>query len=1304
MAELQTEMTPVDGQISNDVHGAVRVASATQGGAVIVTDEATLSNKLPSLLAGVSKTKYDVNDADDSGRQWPSTDNSVNFTWNTVSGRTITKESDHISYVETRGSTSAADSILADISGLMARPETTGFTIEVDFKIPDATPGSDYSDWFSVFGVGKDGSSGVERTILSVGFDKGPKKLDIHYINETSKYSSPSSLDLSNRIKVLASWDGEKFYLFINGEKVRTVNCSVPDFSIFKNITLGQAEQGTSQTKVEIYNVSFIPKCVTDPYSHLADTGFKDFALKSDIEDVVNEKIGEKITNTETKLESRIFSKSFNIFKAGVRHPGFLSAITVPKYRIPTVCVTKKNTLLAFSDYRQSAADETLIQTICARSLTGGESWSYNCIATAEGSDPVRRVMDSTVLLNTANNHIFVLLGNWKRGGYNWCNTTTADAWVSDGRKAVLLKSTNDGATFVQKTLSPAANSDTNVQINGMPSECKGFLGGVGAGIRLSDGKLVFPIQWTPGSGKVYSTIIYSENNGDTWTWGSGKIQSATSSPDPERWGSAEHMVVEMPDGKIVSLSRTNGSGATDPKRAFYTEDLGATWHVYTPLDRKVPMGAECQGSFIKIETVKGVTCYLITAPSCSSSAGDYRSGVSLYVFRYNAQDPDSSTVVPIYDINVPQCGGYSSLAYMKHPGGEKLVSISEEQLLYTDVGDPKSTKIEDLTFLIARIEALSEEGSVLVEGLQQSLNTLNSQISATDIKVSNYENRISALETGGEVEDVYIRDGKVASFFVSGLNNDTKAWVSQEGNITLIPTTTEVSGYSSRTSGVSVSSNDSKLVNMTASSNGEASLFRCENFNASNIFTNDAATIQFKLRINTKFTENYHTTFGMFIDNLSSASNYRIGFAYNKDNMRQIMNCCLCSGGANGGSDLSRTIPMGETIFVTMTYGNKFKLFINNKKVLEKNKNGSTWEFDRINQFIIGNKLGVDQGRVVNMDIGDILIYNRELTENEVYKNFCLGFGFEESVGVLNDLETESKDNVVSAINEVMGEILVKPELVFDEKIVSIGATISKNKVIGDFKSGDSIDDSGRTWTATDQSTRLTWETGLSGCTVSKSGSNLKVVSNVSSDIDNGKNKYPHIDLNPLITDGTGLTLLLKFKYLEVSSLGDWPCLLSVKRNGSNTEVLSMGITKRDNASATNVKLNYHVKNNWTSNDGDYSQYNNITTALTAEFNTVIVTVSSSVVKIYVNNQLLSTTNITLGNLNNIGGLYLAMGNRFNNNTKIEYSDMLLLKRVITESEIARYNDPTLALTEAPEWYKDIIARLDALENPSLP
>lgn len=45
MAELQTEINPQDGQISNDVAGTIRVASQTTGGEIIVTDGKTLSNR-----------------------------------------------------------------------------------------------------------------------------------------------------------------------------------------------------------------------------------------------------------------------------------------------------------------------------------------------------------------------------------------------------------------------------------------------------------------------------------------------------------------------------------------------------------------------------------------------------------------------------------------------------------------------------------------------------------------------------------------------------------------------------------------------------------------------------------------------------------------------------------------------------------------------------------------------------------------------------------------------------------------------------------------------------------------------------------------------------------------------------------------------------------------------------------------------------------------------------------------------------------------------------------------------------------
>lgn len=127
---------------------------------------------------------------------------------------------------------------------------------------------------------------------------------------------------------------------------------------------------------------------------------------------------------------------------------------------------------------------------------------------------------------------------------------------------------------------------DGPVDLNpGLKEDWMTFLGaGPGSGIQLTEGekagRLVFPVYFTNENRQQASAIIYSDDNGETWTRGEspnhGRIVNGVTLDERTFKGNeiTESQVVEMPDGQLKLFMR-NYSGYAQIATSF---DGGETW------------------------------------------------------------------------------------------------------------------------------------------------------------------------------------------------------------------------------------------------------------------------------------------------------------------------------------------------------------------------------------------------------------------------------------------------------------------------------------------------------------------------------------------------------------------------------------------------------------------------------------------------------------------------------------------------------------------------------------------------------
>ncbi len=229
-------------------------------------------------------------------------------------------------------------------------------------------------------------------------------------------------------------------------------------------------------------------------------------------------------------------------------------------YRIPSLLVTKKGTLLAFCEGRKSSrSDSGNIDLLVKRSADGGETWSKQQVVWDDGDNtcgnpcPVVDQSTGTIWLTMTWN-----LGQDKESQIKQ-NTS------KDTRRVFVTHSTDDGLTWSK----PREITETTKR-----PEWRWYATGPGVGIQLRHGpwrgRLLIPCDYsivTPDDPTGYNShVIYSDDHGKTWQLG-GAIRPAVN----------ECQVVELSDGTLLMNMRNYDRSATT--RAIATSsDGGMTW------------------------------------------------------------------------------------------------------------------------------------------------------------------------------------------------------------------------------------------------------------------------------------------------------------------------------------------------------------------------------------------------------------------------------------------------------------------------------------------------------------------------------------------------------------------------------------------------------------------------------------------------------------------------------------------------------------------------------------------------------
>jgi sialidase-1 len=271
-----------------------------------------------------------------------------------------------------------------------------------------------------------------------------------------------------------------------------------------------------------------------------------------------------------------------DVFRAG--EDGYHS------YRIPSVIVTTKGTLLAFCEGRkESRRDQSPTDRVLKRSVDGGKTWMPMQIVVRAVPDAA---MDPCPVVDRTTGVIWMVYDYWPQGfkgkETKGLGPDAVSRWVTHRA--------DDGLTWA---------APINITQTTKKAHWTGVAHGPGVGIQTRSGRLVVPTN--QHSDGFSCMILYSDDHGQTWQLG-GEIGPAV----------GESQVVELADGSYMLNMR---SYRGKHRRAISTSsDGGRTW---SPIrDDPTLIEPRCQASFIRytLAAERGKNRLLFSNPASETS------------------------------------------------------------------------------------------------------------------------------------------------------------------------------------------------------------------------------------------------------------------------------------------------------------------------------------------------------------------------------------------------------------------------------------------------------------------------------------------------------------------------------------------------------------------------------------------------------------------------------------------------------------------------------------------------------------
>lgn len=244
-------------------------------------------------------------------------------------------------------------------------------------------------------------------------------------------------------------------------------------------------------------------------------------------------------------------------------------------YRIPSLIVSGKGTLLAFAEGRRGGTgDSGDIDLVLRRSRDGGETWDPVQVVWNDGTNTCG---NPCPVLDAGTGTIWLLM-TWNRGADREPDIIAQRS--VDTRRVFVTHSTDEGLNW-------AVPEEITSRVK--RPDWTWYATGPGAGIQMEEGRhrgrLVIPCDHIEaGTGRYHSHVIHSDDHGRTWNLGGRTPQAEVN----------ECEVAELPGGRLL-LNMRNYNRAQRVRQQAESDDGGQTWTG----QRMVPELVDpiCQGS-----------------------------------------------------------------------------------------------------------------------------------------------------------------------------------------------------------------------------------------------------------------------------------------------------------------------------------------------------------------------------------------------------------------------------------------------------------------------------------------------------------------------------------------------------------------------------------------------------------------------------------------------------------------------------------------------------------------------------------
>jgi len=352
-------------------------------------------------------------------------------------------------------------------------------------------------------------------------------------------------------------------------------------------------------------------------------------------------------------------------------------------YRIPSLLVTKKGSILAFSERRLGLHDHAQNDIVLRRSTDGGKTWSDEIVAYEDGMNSI----NDPLTVQLENGRILLMFARFPYGRHardaGWIKM--ADLGYDDPKANVLTfvcHSDDDGKTWSKPVdISPQVKHPKLLNAN-TPGAIIQLTKGQHMGRVVTGLWGTLPIIKDGKRSREWRVVVAcSDDNGQTWQ------RTETLQDDSGKGFANECQVAEAANGDLVLITRNQG-GATFRKKAISC-DGGETW---SPLkiDRGLPSVA-CMGALVKGPVKEDGTWDLWASfPSntgrkngqivVSKDNGKTWRIVKIISgpFAYSALQvsPDQKRLLCLYESD-----GYKTLTLTKLPFGEFTEAVSDAQV-----------------------------------------------------------------------------------------------------------------------------------------------------------------------------------------------------------------------------------------------------------------------------------------------------------------------------------------------------------------------------------------------------------------------------------------------------------------------------------------------------------------------------------------------------------------------------------------------------------------------------------------------